>query len=886
MLLLTELILTGLRRRKKELVLVILVALIVAFFMSGLLMVRSILEAYFLERNRSIYGDWVIASTEKDLSHPYLKERGYITSLEGSCTDDGGTPLGPTIGTLSREIMDFGRISFYEGHYPEKEDEIAADLLSLEKLGYSYELGQTITVSRMVPDSTGASKLVQKAYTLVGTVKPFATLWNAGQGILYPNLLVTGDALAGWNEEQKDAWFYRMDPAVEKADPQEFFKGFADVHEGAPLLFNEHLYNVALFGESGNGLVTGLVIAFAVFAISFALASYTDKQRQAYYRLRMLGSSRRRLNGIIAAECGLASLVPAAIGLGLTYLFGYIVCSIIAGNVGLQGFFAFEPPVFLNQILAILGTFMIAVLLAMFHMRDRRLRPASMALTPKSLEKLRTAIKRLKKHAEDPFLRRRIVNRTARFAGTLFTFVVISFLLLCGTEIYSSAVAYRFLEEQPDYVISIKAPELLKVPHGDYVAEDGERIVPEDSEGLRTAVLNPYFGPDEQELAYLDRLPGIRSFRGRVDDNWHFISWDGIGMRPDLRNASILINGKKYTEEPEMTTASINILKDDRLLVRIGEENNRILTAEERAQVMRGEYAVILYNDRWLNAETGKNEQIPEALLTPREGEKVRIFSETAPTGLEIPVFRIIREPDAAPKIFSDYLGIFGITLFISEPTAEQLRQQEPPGTEFRENYFQFTFDAGASFEATDKALASFTMRHANSDYINNAEAKRSSFRTAVLRPFMTYGSLFLMTLFVYLILMYNMTELRIRGNSEMCRGFRLLGMTKKKLSIKLLLAEAREALTVLYGFVVGSTFLGVWRFIHVLKELRDNPSMQYVLEISGKFTRDPIKITGNWFVFSAGVPVLLIFVLILFIGLTAFNWQVSRRILKTEGIL
>jgi len=31
---------------------------------------------------------------------------------------------------------------------------------------------------------------------------------------------------------------------------------------------------------------------------------------------------------------------------------------------------------------------------------------------------------------------------------------------------------------------------------------------------------------------------------------------------------------------------------------------------------------------------------------------------------------------------------------------------------------------------------------------------------------------------------------------------------------------------------------------------------------------------------------VLLIFVLILFIGLTAFNWQVSRRILKTEGIL
>ena len=142
----TELFLNGMRRRKKEIMLVAAVTLTAVFFMSGILMVRSILESYLLERNRESYGDWIMAEDTGELSHPYLSEKGYILTASEPCTDEDGISVGMYIGSISKEVLSFGRISFYEGRYPEKDNEIAADLMTLQKFGYSYELGQKITV--------------------------------------------------------------------------------------------------------------------------------------------------------------------------------------------------------------------------------------------------------------------------------------------------------------------------------------------------------------------------------------------------------------------------------------------------------------------------------------------------------------------------------------------------------------------------------------------------------------------------------------------------------------------------------------------------------------------------------------------------------------------
>ena len=53
----TELVIRGLKRRRKDIVYIVLVSFIATFFMSGVLMFQSILDAYVTEKNRDTYGD-------------------------------------------------------------------------------------------------------------------------------------------------------------------------------------------------------------------------------------------------------------------------------------------------------------------------------------------------------------------------------------------------------------------------------------------------------------------------------------------------------------------------------------------------------------------------------------------------------------------------------------------------------------------------------------------------------------------------------------------------------------------------------------------------------------------------------------------------------------
>ena len=122
----TELIFRGMKRRKKDVVYIVLVSFIATFFMSGILMFQSILNSYVQEKNRDTYGDWVIASESSELSHPYLAEKGSVSNAVYLC-DQEGSALGKTLGSISAELMDFGRIRLYEGRMPENETEIVSE---------------------------------------------------------------------------------------------------------------------------------------------------------------------------------------------------------------------------------------------------------------------------------------------------------------------------------------------------------------------------------------------------------------------------------------------------------------------------------------------------------------------------------------------------------------------------------------------------------------------------------------------------------------------------------------------------------------------------------------------------------------------------------------
>ena len=882
----TELFLNGMRRRKKEIMLVAAVTLTAVFFMSGILMVRSILESYLLERNRESYGDWIMAEDTGELSHPYLSEKGYILTASEPCTDEDGISVGMYIGSISKEVLSFGRISFYEGRYPEKDNEIAADLMTLQKFGYSYELGQKITV-RMWSMGT-EPQILEKEYTLVGTVKPFKQLWVKGLSIFYPDFLLTEAELDSYETEFRTTWFYRMDPTLEKVDPKEFYDTYSETLEEYTV-FNIFLYDVSLFGESGNDIVTALVIVLAVFAICFVLFSYTDRRRQSYYRLRLMGCSRKKLDLLILCESGLAVILPAAAGIAAAYFLSFLACLIFARSVGLHGFFAFDPAVFLLQLMAMTGTVGFALLFAMIRTRDARLKPSAAAVSPKEVQIIRAALPKLSCHeSADVFRRHRLLQRKNRIISAVITLAVTAFLMLCWTRIHTAVHKLIDLHKEPDYQVQINDPKILFIKSDGSVAEDGEVLEPSADAGLYIAAANPYYGPDDRELAFLETLPGVVEMEKIVFDSWHLVSWEGIENRLDLPRSRTGINGKEYTQIIKKTNAAINIVKDRSLVLKAAETfGRRAFTDEEMAAFERGDCAVIMIPGSWRDyADSFPQEQeIPEEQLTPGEGDLIRIFSVNNTEGIQIPVLRIVRDSIGYTGKFPEY-AIDQTTLFISENTAERLGQLEGEDTEIRQNMFRFRFSMLSSYEATDKVLSRFTAAHPNSEYYNYAENKRIALRRDVIRPILTYGSLFLMTVLIYLIVSRNLAELRAHGSLESCRKLRLIGMSERKLSLLVLKSEAREMLPMLTGFLTGSVVLFLWRYMNYIEWFKKPSALGFMSSFLGRLTKNPLLAATEWFLFEAGVPGMIVLIGLLYILMTTFGYRIIRKTFETEDIL
>ena len=162
-----SLLMTGIRRRKKEIFPIVLVTLIITFFMSGILMVQNILNMYIKEQNRENYGDWIISSEDGSLDHPYLSNKGFLKCGTYIC-DEQGKSLGLKAGFLDSSLLSFARIRLYEGRLPENDTEAAADLNTLQELGYSYDLGQQITVHYSVVDEEAEEpEIFTKTYTII-----------------------------------------------------------------------------------------------------------------------------------------------------------------------------------------------------------------------------------------------------------------------------------------------------------------------------------------------------------------------------------------------------------------------------------------------------------------------------------------------------------------------------------------------------------------------------------------------------------------------------------------------------------------------------------------------------------------------------------------------
>lgn len=368
----------GLRRRKKNSLLLFLVLFLsFAFSVASLVVTETIAktnEEYLL----NTYGAWqgaVPNASTKD--ETFLREAPWLDKL--GITRSAGT-FGPgySIGTADNIFFEMSRFALQEGRMPRAANEIIIEASTLDDLGYDFKLGQTITLTIRFP--AGFNKVIEAEvdFKLCGILRAYSKVWDIsdrnGHSVLN-NAFVSEDGFqrvrdAGNEEiarirqeakEKEEAgqgksglkmlslqylntnyFFTFTGETVEVQNAlKEYFTAGSTPFSRAPPVRNHVRYNYEAYGESLDPnitttekdrdntavlLYTGFIFLSVLLAIFCIYAVQMQKQVRQFALFRSIGITRRQLRKMMLFEMLILCVPAAALGA-------------VAGTAGAAGIF-------------------------------------------------------------------------------------------------------------------------------------------------------------------------------------------------------------------------------------------------------------------------------------------------------------------------------------------------------------------------------------------------------------------------------------------------------------------------------------------------------------------------------------------------------------------
>lgn len=116
-----RMVLLSMKRRKKEIRFVSLTTFIGVLCMSSISLFQNVMSRYITETNYKNYGEWVLSSVDKNLSHPYFARSGDCNT-GAEIIDEKGTSSGEYLGSVDEDFLKLANLSFYEGRMPQKDE--------------------------------------------------------------------------------------------------------------------------------------------------------------------------------------------------------------------------------------------------------------------------------------------------------------------------------------------------------------------------------------------------------------------------------------------------------------------------------------------------------------------------------------------------------------------------------------------------------------------------------------------------------------------------------------------------------------------------------------------------------------------------------------------
>jgi len=561
----------GMKRRKKEVRNMKMMAMLSVIFLSMTLLFSENMKSYQQEMNFHAYGEWFFCQPDgmEDVSHSYLEKAGTIQigsriyrvtdgkepkEIAVSAEMEFDVDTGAMLGTMDNKTKEMGNIALHEGRMPEKEDEIAMELNALQALGCDYELGQKISFYLAREENWTEKKLNEEKmplyrvdFTLVGTIKNYTARWVCGQNL--PGVLVSREAYQKMEMPKKSYSFFQIKKEYQEVDAQSLQKG---ILAGLERKFQKENVNVtpAEAGYSYNSFayenvfwenkvfyrnILIFLMVTGAACLAYLMSAYLSKRRAFYYKLRSIGATAWQIRGMAFYECIYATAFPSILALLLSYLLSVLMVWYVAKKSEVPFFYVFHLKMLGMIIGCVLLVLLVSMGVAVCMLGAKRIEEKRKTISPVQLKRLGKRAAR-RKHligGSELLCRERMRHPFSVLFKRMLGVLVCTVIFCCMAQIYTTVKSYRFITmTASDYQISV--PQTLFT----YSVEDIETDAKESYTIGGTSDIHTMeeVFPDSF-LKTLQEQAGIKEIQYFTSDSTHIFDWEDKKKSELWRNA-------------------------------------------------------------------------------------------------------------------------------------------------------------------------------------------------------------------------------------------------------------------------------------------------------------------------------------------------------------
>lgn len=345
----------NLKTRKKQYAVMIIGIILAMVFSSGIMFFLFSFTETTYEKQLNEYGNQnailYLEGADKEYYDSLIDDGTFESyalahTIGYGYTDEEKQPQGASIAWLEDGAKELSNQSFIEGSYPAKENEIAIERNTLDKLGYKdAKIGDEINLYVKVQNDNDFYKTVEKTYKLSGIVSDKKLYLNKdyayGINDFIPACFVMQGTETETGGKEKLIAYANVDLNIREDYEDDYDKlwkhivDFADQNKEYRTNF-EHA-SKKLFGISYIeicGVVLTLVLVFAsCVAIVNSFNSNLKERKKQIGMLRAVGATKRQIIKIFGREAFIIALITSPVAMIISYIAVSIVLKLFNSDV-------------------------------------------------------------------------------------------------------------------------------------------------------------------------------------------------------------------------------------------------------------------------------------------------------------------------------------------------------------------------------------------------------------------------------------------------------------------------------------------------------------------------------------------------------------------------